>query len=383
MQYAAICAIVKDEDLDIIEWILYHLAIGFEHFLIYDNNSAHPLKYQLKEFIDHDLVTVIDFPLTQAQQLSAYMNAIKNWGIHTQWLAFIDIDEFFVPMEKSDIRDILDEYVQYGGLGVNWNMFSSNGHISRPNGGIIENYTACLGLNGHIKSIIRPKVAVAPVSAHHFNYKAGFYCVNEDCIPIKSFHTYPLGEKIRLNHYYYKSQQDFYDKINRGLVTQMKSGAKRTIETFYSHLNTDTFWDKNILIFKPLLDTLSNLPIMEIEKIVNARKSQTLKEGIETINKYIASNDYHKAFSIYKTLIRYYPVFHLKLIGANLCFLQNRVQAGLTLVMDVMKDGDLSEDTLRQCYHILKHYYAAIDKPQIVMRLNEYMSGSDALHPPA
>lgn len=42
MYYASICAIVKDEDKDIREWLNYHFAIGFEHVLIYDNNSRNP-----------------------------------------------------------------------------------------------------------------------------------------------------------------------------------------------------------------------------------------------------------------------------------------------------------------------------------------------------
>ncbi|MCH5276387.1 MAG: glycosyltransferase family 2 protein [Desulfovibrionaceae bacterium] len=374
MYYASVCAIAKDEDLDIKEWIIYHLAIGFEHFLIYDNNSINPLKYKLKQFIDNKIVTVVDLTLTKNQQLSAYMNAITEWGMNTKWLAFIDIDEFFVPVLKSDIRDILDDYISYGGLGVNWNVFSSNGHISRPSGGILKNYTSCLGLNGHIKSIVRPKLIQYPVSAHHFKYKDGFCCVNEDFIPIKTFHTYPIGEKLRINHYYYKSQYDFYNKINRGLGTQMKSGAERKIEKFYSHLSLDTFTDNSILKFNSLCDKFSKLPITYLEKIIHADASQNLINGIKDINTYISVNEYSKAFDAYKRLVRYYPVFQLKLIGANLCFLQNKLQAGLNILQEMMKDGNLSEDELKQCYSVLKNYYVAMDKASIANQISDYIT---------
>ena len=35
---AAICAVVKDEDRYLEEWLLYHLGIGFDHIYMYDDS---------------------------------------------------------------------------------------------------------------------------------------------------------------------------------------------------------------------------------------------------------------------------------------------------------------------------------------------------------
>ena len=56
MYYASICAIAKDEDKNLREWVLYHFAIGFEHIVIYDNNSKNPIKNILSEFLPLNFV---------------------------------------------------------------------------------------------------------------------------------------------------------------------------------------------------------------------------------------------------------------------------------------------------------------------------------------
>ena len=49
MKYKTIiCAILKDETPYLEEWIKHHLAIGVEHFVLYDNNSAIPIRETLK-----------------------------------------------------------------------------------------------------------------------------------------------------------------------------------------------------------------------------------------------------------------------------------------------------------------------------------------------
>ncbi len=69
---------------------------------------------------------------------------------HYRWLGFLDADEFLVFSPGSGLTDIntaLAEYEHYGGLAVNWMMFSSSGHERRPEQTCLEAYTKCLPLN--------------------------------------------------------------------------------------------------------------------------------------------------------------------------------------------------------------------------------------------
>ena len=49
--YIAICLIVRDQNEDLREWVMYHQAIGVEKFYIFDDNSSVPVA---EEF--HDLM---------------------------------------------------------------------------------------------------------------------------------------------------------------------------------------------------------------------------------------------------------------------------------------------------------------------------------------
>lgn len=51
MKYCAACCMAKDEDLFLKEWIAYHYLLGFEHFIIYDDNSTIPIETLLCDWI--------------------------------------------------------------------------------------------------------------------------------------------------------------------------------------------------------------------------------------------------------------------------------------------------------------------------------------------
>lgn len=353
MYYFTICAIVKDESNDIEEWIAYHRAIGVEHFYIYDNGSHIPLKFQLKSYIDNGIVTVIDFPVIKSQQLSAYMSALQKWGNCTEWMGFIDIDEFIVPIVSDDMVNILMQYPDIGGIGINWNIFSSCGYISRPSGGILKNYTQSLGLDPHIKSIIRPQAVAKPLSPHHFQFIDKFYCVNEDGIPINSYHSYPIGDKIKINHYYYKSQQDYEAKIERGFATQMRSIDRRSMEPFFLQLDQKTVTDEHILRFVP--------------KLENFKKENLRKTGHKNpVFLPPLATERMKPANI--------PIsFEKGIAEANMCLLNNCPGKAFEILQNIMASQNLCVNELRECYVLLRRYYWRIGKRTKAAAIKDYL----------
>ncbi|MDR2055240.1 MAG: glycosyltransferase family 92 protein [Desulfovibrio sp.] len=225
--YASLCAIAKDEDPYLVEWTDYHCSIGFEHIYVYDNNSDRPVRDTLRDYVCAGLVTVVDFPLEVEQQLAAYADCLAVYGTGTEWMAFVDIDEFIVPKRCDDIRDLLDNYRDYGALGVHWKVFGSNGLDRRPEGGVLDNYTRVVRDDTHIKSIVRPAVTVGVSTPHSFLYRQGWYCVNEDKVPVATFQSYHTAKRVQVNHYYFKSFEEFQQKIKRGMPTLNKNGVRR------------------------------------------------------------------------------------------------------------------------------------------------------------
>ena len=225
MYYATLCAIAKDEDPFLVEWAEFHLRLGFEHIYIFDNNSAVPVRGTLRESVSRGLVTVLDWPLQRHQQLSAYAAALRDYGPDSHWMAFIDIDEFIVPRRHVDIRPMLDAYSGFGGLAMHWKIFGSGGLSRRPRLGVPRSYTGVIDRNPQIKSIVRPEAVLSVASPHHFRYAPGCWCVNEDKVPVLYHHSYHISEIVQVNHYYYKSHQDFSLKMKRGMATQAKDGS--------------------------------------------------------------------------------------------------------------------------------------------------------------
>jgi len=219
MDYFAICAIVRDEENYLDEWVRYHRAVGVERFHIFDNQSKVPVVETLKEFVDSGLVKVTPvqgFPV----QLPVYSHFIKEEKSAAKWVAFIDVDEFIVPVRHADVKHFIRPYERFAGVGVNWMTYGSSGHRTPPKGLVIENYLRRADKsapeNQHIKSIVQPEfVEDAEYTPHHFRYKAGWHAVNEQGEKIEEFSHPHSSELIQLNHYFHKSLEDFQNKLKR------------------------------------------------------------------------------------------------------------------------------------------------------------------------
>ncbi|MBK8422016.1 glycosyltransferase family 92 protein [Candidatus Villigracilis saccharophilus] len=219
MDYLSLCLICKDENDYLPEWLDYHILMGVDRFYIYDNESRVSLRESLKDYIDRSWVVVVDIT-GRAMQLSAYDHCLQNFGGNTFWMGFIDTDEFLVPKTTFDLKELLKEYEGFGGLAVSSVFFGSNGNQSRPAAGQIASYTSCVHEAfkeyEFVKSIVQPAQTLMPNSPHDFIYKKDAYCVNEGFLRVDG-QRFPIKtEKIQLNHYYCRSEDEIDLKVRRG-----------------------------------------------------------------------------------------------------------------------------------------------------------------------
>ena len=182
MHYLTICAIVKDEDPYLEEWIRYHQLLGVEHFYLFDNESRIPLRETLAPFIAEGLVDV-EWVDGHARQLGVYTRACRDHPDDCRWMAMIDIDEFLVPHRHESLRDLLELYEKFGGLAINWQVFGPSGHQTRPPGLQIAQFTKKMPIhsqsNQHVKTITQTDKVMFWRAAHYPRYKAGHWSVNE------------------------------------------------------------------------------------------------------------------------------------------------------------------------------------------------------------
>jgi hypothetical protein len=214
-----VVAIVKDEADYLEEWLAYHLALRVDHFFIYDNGSTDGSAELLERFINHGLVTRLDWPLGGGQ-LAAYNHSLRMFGAAARWLAYFDPDEYLVPLADDDIPSLLSRYADAAVLRVPRVEFGFSGHRAKPAGLTVDAYTGVgdvldmdPDLPPRVKSIVQPG-AVSAVDIH-LAFPAD---VPEPGQPTKTYEAELTGV-VQLNHYYTRSFEEFEAKRFRGSAT--------------------------------------------------------------------------------------------------------------------------------------------------------------------
>ena len=233
----AVVAIVKNEAAYIAEWIEYHRLVGVTKFYIYDNGSEDNLTEVLRPYIDSGVVSYTFYPGVPCPQVKAYNEAIREYRNKAKWIAFIDIDEFIVPMidktrqdktrqdktrqdktSYTSIIDVLNEVEtrykhkwQFAALAVNWVIYGYSGHETKPEGLVIENYTESAGIIKCVKVIVNPRT----VLRFYIHHAIHFWFVSERHMNMKPAKLMKWSDdadnitKIRINHYATKSYQEY------------------------------------------------------------------------------------------------------------------------------------------------------------------------------
>lgn len=218
--YLCACSIFKWEWHWLSEWIDYHLRLGVEHFYLVGNESGDDEKKSrdiLAPYVDRGIVD-LSFDDRPGLQLDVYNNTLLNQcRDNTRWAAFIDLDEFIVPMQHEKISDLLPMYENYSALAVNWWMFGSNNLYKRPKS-ILDFKMKNKFPNRHVKLIVNPVLVLEFVNPHFAFYNGEAPApVNENFVQVFSHEFVPPSvDKIRINHYCVKSRQDFENKMKRG-----------------------------------------------------------------------------------------------------------------------------------------------------------------------
>jgi len=253
---SAICLIVRNEARDIAEWIAFHALLGFDTQIIFDNASDDGTARIIRAAAGlHDIRTH-DWPNRSAQsQIAAYQATCEAYRLEFDWIAFIDSDEFLLPVEDIKINDFLIRFDRWSGIALHWAVYGANGHDDMPPGLILENFTRradeTFFAARHVKSIIRPGFANACLNPHCFDLRGhidGSYCdalgrsmqwwLAPECggiLPGLS-HEPPDYSVARVNHYFTRSRAHWLAKLRRGYPSDV---AIRTMAEFDEYNRND------------------------------------------------------------------------------------------------------------------------------------------------
>ena len=219
---SVICAIVKNEQRFIREWVLHYLNIGFDKLYIYEDYGSRSHRSQLEDLIAENKVELTSLSLTnfippykgtrvQRKLYEKFLIMCKRGQIKADWVGFFDVDEFLMFEDGWNLDCLEKDFEDKAGIRLAWKMYGANGHIKRPRGNVVDNYTTHLplgtsvdGRRWSIKSFVNVKNCPGMVDIHLFRD-----CLNTDY----SNNDKLVFKKAWLNHYFTKSWEDYLDRI--------------------------------------------------------------------------------------------------------------------------------------------------------------------------
>ena len=231
--YLSVCAIAKNEGPYFKEWIDWHLHNGVEKFYIYDNESTDGTKDILEPYIKSGIVEYKYWP-GYRRQLAAYDHCLENYRFSSRWIAFIDLDEFIVPIRDKSIPQFLAGLESFAAVEINWLIYGSGGRKAKTPGTMMERFKFHSKpdhyLNRHVKSIVNPRRVFTMIGCHE-SAKISGYIADSHSQPVKKNfrERQPQQDIIRINHYAVRSYEEFVEKQARGRA----SGTQTTVRAEY------------------------------------------------------------------------------------------------------------------------------------------------------
>lgn len=225
MHYLSLTTVFREETKWLKEWLEYHILVGVEHFYLYLHDTGEELNEVLEILKLYKNITTILYGDYQKGdfQIKAYNSALKQFSYETQWMGFIDLDEFVFPVHQSLLLpEILSHYerIEIKGLNASICTFGDSGHIFSP---ILQtreliwrasDYRPC---NYTAKQFFRTSKLRNYIYGGHWDK-----LVNEDYTRSISAKQLRPKEMIRVNHYPIRSHEDWRKKVKRGWPNDIK-----------------------------------------------------------------------------------------------------------------------------------------------------------------
>ncbi len=254
----ALCAIGKNENNYILEFVEWYYNLGFTKLFLYDNNDVDDERFEdvIGDYISNGFVEIIDYRGKKVCQLEAYNECYKAHNSEYDWMAFFDCDEFLVLKDKDNIVDFLsqDKFNDFGMIHVNWLCYGDCGHVDNPEKRLNDyfvtpilpidfNVTYTIPENRHVKTIVRNGLDCVFEWCSHTPSNHEIKCCNPEGMVEKS--KIPFSREISLNsaylkHFITKSVDEYFsNKMKRCYPDQSLESARKslTLNKFFGYNN--------------------------------------------------------------------------------------------------------------------------------------------------
>lgn len=229
----SICLIIKDEGKYLSEWLDWHIAQGIEHFYIYDNGSVPPVEQFIPERC-RSFCTV--YYTTEMTQMDAYNHCLAEHRTETNWIAFIDTDEFIRVLDHRPVQELLHDIPdEADAVALPWAVYGADGQIHKSDAPVRERFRTIVNTYPRYlpsaKCIVRTQ-HVYDMSAHWpVSHGRLLYVVNARGKHIRGPVDPALYTDVAvIDHYFTRSLEEWEEKINRGSCDPL---SQRKFDMFY------------------------------------------------------------------------------------------------------------------------------------------------------
>lgn len=279
-----LCAIVKNENSYICEWVDYHKQLGFNHIYIIDNNDKDGEKPEdvLQPYIQENYVTVIndrgDYRMFHMNLLYRYVYQ-RYMQKNYDWCAIIDLDEFFYLLDGfTNINVFLqqDKFMNADIISFSWQYYSTDNIddlFLQRDSNVLDRFNTPSNYVGtpRIKDIIEYKSIIncKTVSANHIKRLHSIATKNpdpqkNDGLPTGYRHIYADGKIVPnendyqlqhlncgfIKHIRYKSIEEFFNnKIRKNSAGDIGKDKKLYMDMRVSEW-LNVFYQMQLDIFK-------------------------------------------------------------------------------------------------------------------------------------
>jgi hypothetical protein len=248
--------VARDESKYLQEWVVYHHLIGVKKFIIYLHNCTDDSESKLKKLeLDLDIRKKETNELGWEVKNEMYKSIILDSV--TPYACCLDIDEFLFLPQHEDINVFISKFKNIGGIALYQHIFGPNGHVESPSGLVIDNYVKRtpddvdfpknfpkydqpFDMLKNVKMIIE-KSSLKKVNSSH-DYVSSKPIIDEKGGVFSKYKCERSLSKIRINHYYTKSLEDWIFKTSR---TRFSMSFKYP-NSWFNYYNEFDFVDESL-----------------------------------------------------------------------------------------------------------------------------------------
>ena len=242
-----LCSPGKNENKYIREFVEHYKNYGVDKIFLYDNNDLDGefFEQEINDYITDKLIEVVNFRGKKRVMLLMMNDCYRKNYRNYDWLIFFEIDEYIYLKNFTSIKEYLNDtkFIKCQTIQLNWIFHTDNNLLHYENKPLKERFPeiedkAKKNINNTtqgIKSILKghiPRIKINCV--HSLNSKLK---ICDGFGNIKQFNgiitSQPDFINYYIDHYNFKSTEEFINKINSGDASYYKDNQIDRIKVYF------------------------------------------------------------------------------------------------------------------------------------------------------